>query len=145
MEQKQPIKKQLARELLKRELRDRRDHEEEGLAIQQTFGKVSSCLAQRIGIAGVRALIARALVLAMADFLWLASVHVRDDGSLGGIDEAARSRSSEEMVEGFAVVLSHLLGLLEVLIGRDLSLRLLGEIWPRVLEVTADCVWEETQ
>ncbi len=85
------------------------------------------------GTAGFRALLARALVLAKADSTVLASIQVREDGTLAGFDTAVEGKdgdSSQCSCHGGPVLVAHLLDLLTALIGRSLTMRLVGDAWP---------------
>ena len=85
-----------------------------------------------MGKVGFRALLSRALVLANAEAPWLRAVHVKADGSLGGLDELGGQVGREKITEGSVVLLAQLLGLLMAFIGGSLTLRLVREIWPKI-------------
>jgi len=85
-----------------------------------------------IGKVGFRALLSRALVLANAESPSLRAVHVKADGSLGGLDELGVQVDPEKTTEGIVVLLAQLLGLLVAFIGGSLTLRLVREIWPKI-------------
>lgn len=87
-------------------------------------------LSKIIGSAGFQALLARALALAKAEFSWLAPVQVEGDRPLTGLRVAAAEQDLVEATAGFAAVLGHLLGLLIVFIGEDLTGRLVRQVWP---------------
>jgi hypothetical protein len=87
-------------------------------------------LATLMGSLGFRALLSRALVLASAEVPWLRAVHVKTDGSLEGLDELEAHVGPEDFFKGSVVLLAQFLGLLVTLIGEDLTLRLVSEIWP---------------
>jgi hypothetical protein len=89
-------------------------------------------LATLMGNAGFRALLSRALALANAEVRWLRAVHIKGDGSLEGLAELHTQLQPAEFLEGKVVLLAQLLGLLVAFIGEDLTLRLVGEIWPKV-------------
>ena len=94
--------------------------------------KLRPHLATLMGNAGFHALLSRALALANAEVAWLHAVHVRADGSLEGLDELGAQVDSDEIFEGCVVLLAQLLGLLVVLIGENLTLRLVREAWPKL-------------
>ena len=94
--------------------------------------KLSPHLTTRIGNAGSRALLSRALALANAEVPWLRAVHVKADASLEGLDELEAQLDPKEFAEGKVVLLAQLLGLLVVFIGEPLTLQLMGEIWPKL-------------
>src|SRR6266404_662510 len=85
-----------------------------------------------MGNIGFRALLSRALALANAEVVWLRAVHVRADGSLEGLDELEVQVHPDEIFEGCVVLLAQLLGLLVVLIGENLTLRVVREAWPKL-------------
>jgi hypothetical protein len=88
-------------------------------------------LATLVGNDGFRALLARALALANAEVSWLRAVNVTADGTLEGL-EASHVLEPVELLEGRVVLLAQLLGLLTAFIGPSLTLRLVGEIWPKI-------------
>jgi hypothetical protein len=85
-----------------------------------------------MGKVGFHTLLSRALVLANAEAPWLHAVHVKADGSFGGLDELGGQVSPEKIAEGSVVLLAQLLGLLVAFIGGSLTLRLVREIWPEI-------------
>ncbi|HUP92346.1 MAG TPA: hypothetical protein VM074_08875 [Solimonas sp.] len=98
----------------------------------QVCEQLRPSLAMLTGAAGYRALLGRALVLASANVAWLRALHVRSDGSLEGWDELAAQVGTKQAVEGAVELVAQLLGLLAVFIGETLTLRLIGEVWPKV-------------
>jgi hypothetical protein len=93
--------------------------------------KLRPVLATLMGNGGFRALLARARALAAAEVPWLRAVHVRQDGTLAGLDELAAQPDPDTLLEGRVVLLAWLLELLVAFIGADLTLRLVREVWPR--------------
>jgi hypothetical protein len=89
-------------------------------------------LATLLGNTGYSALLSRALALASAEVPWLRAVNVQPDGSLEGWNELAPRVDPQEIAEGSVVLVAHLLGLLVAFVGDDLTLRLVGEAWPRL-------------
>lgn len=89
-------------------------------------------LANLVGKGGVRALLARALVLAAAEVPWLGAATIGGDGDLEGLDALSVPLDSAEFLEGRVVLLAQLFGLLVAFIGPSLTSRLMGEIWPKV-------------
>ena len=85
-----------------------------------------------MGNVGFRALLSRALALASAEVPWLHVVHVKADGSFGGLDELGTQVGPEKIAEGSVVLHAQLLGLLVALIGGSLTLRLVREMWPKI-------------
>jgi hypothetical protein len=62
---------------------------------------------------------------------WLRAVRVNADGTLERLDEEAKV-DPEEIVEGNAILLAQLLGLLVAFIGEKLTLRVVHEAWPEL-------------
>jgi hypothetical protein len=91
--------------------------------------RLGTALSALTGVAGFRALLDRATVLAAADLPWFASLRVHTDGSIERASDVAHL-SSEESAVGEAVLIAHLLGLLEVFIGGDLTVHLIRDLWP---------------
>lgn len=85
-----------------------------------------------MGRGGFQALLARALMLATAEVPWLATVRVVADGELEGLTAATTTVDSADFVEGEAVLLAQLLGLLVAFIGPALTLRLINQLWPQL-------------
>ena len=94
--------------------------------------KLRPHLANLMGGAGFRALLARAFALANAELPWLRAVDVNTDGSLTGLDELEAEIGPDDFFEGRVVVLAQLLGLLVAFIGENLTLQLVGEVWPNL-------------
>ena len=85
-----------------------------------------------MGNVGYRALLSRALALANAEAPWLHAVHVKADGSFGGLDELGAQVGPGKIAEGSVVLLAQLLGLLVAFIGGSLTLQLVREMWPKI-------------
>ena len=85
-----------------------------------------------MGKSGVRALLARALVLATAEVSWLRAVHVNADGEFEGLAAFGALLDPMDFLEGRVVLLAQLLGLLVAFIGPGLTSRLVGEFWPQI-------------
>ena len=94
--------------------------------------KLRPHLATLMGNTGFRALLARSLLLAGTEVAWLRTLKVTADGSLEKLDEVATPADPEKIFEGHVVLLAHLLGLLMAFIGESLTLRLVGEVWPKL-------------
>jgi hypothetical protein len=94
--------------------------------------KLRPQLATLMGEGGTRALIARALALAIEEVPWLRAVHVNANGGLEGLPAQATQLDPADYLEGRVVLLAQLLGLLVAFIGPGLTLRLVSEIWPRI-------------
>ncbi len=94
--------------------------------------KLRPPLVTLMGNTGFHALLSRALALANAEVPWLRAVHVNADGSFEGLDELEGQVDPEEIALGCIVLLAQVLGLLVVLIGENLTLRLVREAWPKL-------------
>jgi hypothetical protein len=90
------------------------------------------------GATGYRELLKRALVLARRQVPSLSAVNFNTDGSLHGLTDLLVDQHREAEV----VLISELLGLLVVLIGKDLTVRILLDVWPgsdkMIAETTGD-------
>lgn len=94
--------------------------------------KLRPHLVTLLGNVGFRALFVRALALANADVSWLRAVQIKNDGSFDGFDDLEHRMEQHHFTHGCTVLLSHLLGLLVASIGEDLTLRLVGNVWPEL-------------
>ena len=87
-----------------------------------------------LGNGGFHALLSRAFALANPEVPWLRTVHINADGSLEGLEELHAQLDRDELFDGGVVlVVPKLLGLLVAFIGENLTLRLMREVWPKVL------------
>jgi hypothetical protein len=89
-------------------------------------------LSMLIGNAGFRTLLARAHTLATTETPWLRVVQVNADGSLQGWEELRAQFGADEFLRGQVGLVAQLLGLLVAFIGEHLTVRLIGEIWPKL-------------
>ena len=89
-------------------------------------------LAQVVGDLGFSAVLSRALAIANTEFAWLRAVHVKPDGSLGGLDELEAKVDLKEIAEGRVVLVAEFVGLLVVLVGERLVLQLVHQAMPTV-------------
>jgi hypothetical protein len=94
--------------------------------------KLRPQLATLMGHGGTRALLGRALVLAIQEVSWLRVLHVNANGGLEGLQVQGAQLDPADYLEGQVVLLAQLLGLLVAFIGPGLTLRLVSEIWPRI-------------
>jgi CheY-like chemotaxis protein len=99
------------------------------------FERLRGPLGSMAGVGGYHALLARAQVLASEEVRWLRTLRITVDGSLEGPDGPTEERDALALKAGEAVLLAHLLGQLETLIGSALTLRLLQDIWPDLEEL----------
>jgi hypothetical protein len=89
-------------------------------------------LAPLLGPAGFDALVARSLVLARRVHPALAGVSVGSRGSLVGLGD--QPGESVERAQGAPAIVSHFVELLVVLIGEDLAMVLMRDVWPMAAE-----------
>ena len=128
-----PKMRNFAKRLIAYETRENRSFEtKKTLAAFHVCEKLRAHLSTFLGNAGFRALLARALALAVAEVAWLRAMQVKADGSLEGLDELEAQVDPNEIFEGCVVLLAQLLGLLVAFIGEDLTLRLVREVWPQL-------------
>jgi hypothetical protein len=132
MSQATPSMRDFAKLLITDETRQNKSFETKHPAAFHVCEKLRPQLATLMGNAGFRALLARALALASKEVAWLHGVTVNADGSLEGLEELHGQLDPQEFYEGKVVLLARLLGLLEVFIGANLTLRLVREAWPNV-------------
>lgn len=97
---------------------------------QKLFAEIE----QFIGHDGFKALLARALYLAKAEFPFLAEVQIgeSDEGWLIGLSENVATRDATEVSDSIAAVLGGFIDLLGTFIGFDLTLRMIHRRWPEV-------------
>jgi hypothetical protein len=93
--------------------------------------RLRSQLAALMGVGGFRALLSRALVLAIVEVPWLRAVQVKADGTLDGLEALHAQVGPAEFLEGKVVLLAQLFGLLVAFIGPGLTLYLIAETWPQ--------------
>lgn len=99
---------------------------------QEIFSAVEKLrirLSKLLGVNGFQAILNRALVMARAEAPWLDKVQIRPDGTLEGIGKLGKEEG-EQSQRGSEALLAHMLGLLIVFIGEDLTLRLVRDVWP---------------
>jgi hypothetical protein len=121
-----------ARRLMAHETGGSESSETKNPADFPVFEKLHPRLATLMGNAGFRALVSRSLALANEEFRWLRAVHVRSDGALEGLEGLHAQLAPEVFFEGKAVLLAQLLGLMVAFIGEKLTVRLVGEVWPKL-------------
>lgn len=107
-------------------------------AVESAFMKLCLHLSRRMGSAGYRALLTRSLALAAADAPWVAAIRAASDGTMEGFAEAAKPQSVSDAFEGAVVMTACFIGLLDTFVGRDLSMRLLGAVWPAAIQFDQD-------
>jgi hypothetical protein len=98
----------------------------------RVFEKLSRRVAQLITPVGAEALLKRAVHLSRAEVPFVAGLETvpSTDSIIDRLREAAASVGPTQAQEGFVIVLGTLVALLESFIGRDLTFRLLRDVWP---------------
>ncbi len=108
----------------------RTDGARDSHAAQLVMVRLHKELEKLIGPAGFDVLFARSLLLAQRAHPVLAGITAGQDGMLAGLNDPARDGVALE--EGATAIVSHFIELLVTLIGEDLVMRLLRNIWPGV-------------
>jgi hypothetical protein len=107
-------------------------------AAERVFARLGGRLAGLFGVAGYRALLARALGLARGEVAGLALVTIdaQAAGDLRGLAEFAAAQGDAPAVaaDRFTAIFAHVIDLLAAFIGVQLTLRLVRESWPGVEE-----------
>ena len=124
------VSRNLAGRLLAYETAAGKNSEPTESAAFRVCEKLRRPLCSLAGVAGFRSLLSRALALARAEAPSLSAVQVGADGSLKGLDELGPQRDTDKAMEGGALLIAQLLGLLLLFIGEGLTLRLVQEAWP---------------
>jgi hypothetical protein len=103
-------------------------------AAEQCLLDLGEYLVVLVGIEGYHALLERALQLGIGEFPALASVQARfhPPGRVVGLHRTARRIPPDDVQDALALTLANLIWLLTKLIGKDLSLHLLRDVWPRM-------------
>jgi hypothetical protein len=95
---------------------------------QRIMVRLHQELGKLIGAAGFDVLLARALVLARRARPSLAGIAAGPGGTLTGLADAGGDDGEQE--EAATAIASHFIELLVTLIGEDLAMRLLRDMWP---------------
>jgi hypothetical protein len=125
-----PESRHLAQRLLTCEAVAGQNSEPAESAAFRVCAKLRPPLITLAGVAGFRSLLSRALGLARAEAPSLSAVQVATDGSLKGLDELASRIDKEQAMDGGAILIAQLIGLLVTFIGEGLTLRLVQDVWP---------------
>jgi len=122
----------LAKRLIAHEARKNKLSKTKSAAIFPVWEKLRPPLASLVGSTGAGALLSRSLALASPEVAWLRAVHVKPDGSLEGLDEIKARVGVQQLAEGRIAIVARLLGLLDALIGENLTQQLIREAWPKL-------------
>jgi hypothetical protein len=104
-------------------------HSTESAALR-VYEKLRRNLCALAGVAGFRALAARALTLAKAEVPGLSVMQIMADGSMQGLGEMDPPGDKHPDGNGEVILIAELLGLLMIFIGRSMTLRLVQDAWP---------------
>jgi hypothetical protein len=125
-----PESRHLAQRLLAYEAVAGESSEPAESAAFRVYAKLRRPLITLAGVAGFRSLLSRALTLARAEAPGLSAVQVAADGSLKGLDELEPQTNKKQAMDGGAILIAQLVGLLLTFIGEGLTLRLVQDVWP---------------
>ena len=103
---------------------------EPGVVTSTAIAKLQGSFGKLVGATGFEVLLARALVLAKRTTPLLADVSLGPEGDLIGLPAVDRTAAVQRTV----FLLSHFMELVAVLIGEDLAIGLLRNVWPEVPE-----------
>jgi hypothetical protein len=137
----------LVRRLLQHEAGGAQDAVSLAAAVEGACRKLSGELETLVGRGGAAALLGRAVNLARREFAFLGAVRLQLDGpvTLDGLPEALQGQSAAEAEAASLALLATLLGLLVNLVGEDLGLRPVMQIWSNDLPEAAPPVSRETE
>jgi hypothetical protein len=106
----------------------------EGHVVQRVMLRFHDGLWKLIGPAGFDVLLARALVLARKDHPALVGVSAGLGGALSGLE--AGPLADDALRAGATEIVSRFVELLAKLVGEELALRLVRDVWPGLKEGT---------
>lgn len=99
---------------------------------QRIMVRLHDGLWKLIGSTGFDVLVARSLVLAQKDDPILARTSAGHGGLLPGLEDTARD--ADALQRGGVAIVTHFVELLVTLIGEDLAMRLVRDVWPGLEE-----------
>jgi hypothetical protein len=122
----------LAAWLLEHETDDPDDPDAALAAAERMCQKLSTRLVKLITVAGCQSLLARAIHLAAAEAPFLRGVRA---GTIPGpclenVRDSTREATYQQAQAGLIAVVAHLIGLLVLFIGEDMTERLVRDVWP---------------
>lgn len=137
----------LMRRLLQHEAGGAQDAASLAAAVEGACQKLSGELEPLVGRGGVAALLGRAVNLTKREFPFLVGVRLRTDAppSFEALHESLQGRSTAEADAASVALLANLVGLLINLLGEDLGLRPVVNVWPSVLSGTSPPDLTETE
>ncbi|HSJ30478.1 MAG TPA: hypothetical protein VK933_03530 [Longimicrobiales bacterium] len=125
---------ELARRLVTHEARSSVDPAAWADAVESVCCRLKDHLAGLLGSGGVVALMGRALNLAKREQPMLAEVKLGAEPSacFTGLVEALAAGTAEDAAAAGSSLVAHLLGLLILLLGRELGTQPIRQLWPHV-------------
>lgn len=135
MIERSPAVDDLVRRLLRHEAGGAQDAASLAAAVEGACQKLSGELETLVGRGGVAALLGRAVNLTKREFPFLAGVRLQTDASpsFEALHESLQGRTPAEADAATVALLANLVGLLINLLGEDLGLRPVVNVWPNVL------------
>jgi len=130
---------ELARRLVEHEAGGMSDPSGSAAAVESACRKLRDELTDILGAAGIAALFRRALKLAQRDHPLLAGVVVTADSTtfFTNLTQKLAGASDDEAFAAGESIVNHLLQLLVMLLGEDLTMYPVSKIWPQlVINVT---------
>jgi hypothetical protein len=104
----------------------------DGHVAERIMKRLYQGLWKLIGPGGFDVMLARSLALARRSHPVLAGVDAGPGGELQGLDDSALDRAA--LADGAAEVVARFIELLVTLIGEELAMRLLRDVWPGLEE-----------
>jgi hypothetical protein len=135
MVERSPDVDDLVRRLLRHEAGGAQDAASLAAAVEGACQKLSGELETLVGRGGVAALLGRAVNLTKREFPFLAGVRLQTDAPLSfkALQGSLQGRSPAEAGAASVALLANLVGLLVNLLGEELGLRPVVNVWPDVL------------
>jgi hypothetical protein len=127
-----PAHRRVALWLLRQETNDADGADAIPTAAERTCQKLCVRLAKVLTAAGCQSLVARAIHLAATDAPFLRGVRAGmiPAPCLEGVQEGTRNVSPDLARAGLVAVVAHVLGLLAMFVGDDVTARLVRDVWP---------------
>ena len=124
---------ELARRIVEREAGGSTDPAAAAAAVETACQRLRADLVDLLGSGGVSALLRRALHLAQREQALLAQVAVSGEPAacFTGLSAALARSGEEEATAAAAVVLTHILDLLVMLLGEELGMKPIRKLWPQ--------------
>lgn len=135
MIERSPAVDDLVRRLLQHEAGGAQDAASPSAAVERVCQKLAGELETLVGRGGVAALLGRAVNLTKHEFPFLAGVRLQTDApsSFEALHQSLQGRTPAEADAASVALVANLVGLLINLLGDDLGLRPVMNVWPNVL------------